>query len=223
MEATVPISKPIFSNQALARLLVPLVIEQLLLMTVGMADTMMVTTAGEAVVSGVSLVDSINVLIINVFSALSTGGTVVVAQYLGRKDSDNARLAAKQLIYVALIVSLSLMGLALLLREHILRLIFGDVSQEVMASALIYFLLTAAAYPFIAVYNAGAALFRAMGNSKVSMVNSLIVNAINITVNAVLIYGFGMGAAGAGIGTLVSRVAAAAIIGVMITRPTLPV
>ena len=107
MEATVPISKPIFSNQALARLLVPLVIEQLLLMTVGMADTMMVTTAGEAVVSGVSLVDSINVLIINVFSALSTGGTVVVAQYLGRKDSDNARLAAKQLIYVALIVSLS--------------------------------------------------------------------------------------------------------------------
>lgn len=125
MEATVPISKPIFSNQALARLLVPLVIEQLLLMTVGMADTMMVTTAGEAVVSGVSLVDSINVLIINVFSALSTGGTVVVAQYLGRKDSDNARLAAKQLIYVALIVSLSLMGLALLLREHILRLIFG--------------------------------------------------------------------------------------------------
>lgn len=223
MEATVPISKPIFSNQALARLLVPLVIEQLLLMTVGMADTMMVTTAGEAVVSGVSLVDSINVLIINVFSALSTGGTVVVAQYLGRKDSDNARLAAKQLIYVALIVSLSLMGLSLLLREHILRLIFGDVSQEVMASALIYFLLTAAAYPFIAVYNAGAALFRAMGNSNVSMVNSLIVNAINITVNAVLIYGFGMGAAGAGIGTLVSRVAAAAIIGVMITRPTLPV
>ena len=104
-----------------------------------------------------------------------------------------------------------------------MRLIFGDVSQEVMASALIYFLLTAAAYPFIAVYNAGAALFRAMGNSNVSMVNSLIVNAINITVNAVLIYGFGMGAAGAGIGTLVSRVAAAAIIGVMITRPTLPV
>lgn len=223
MAYTAQASTPIFTNQRLVRLMVPLVIEQLLLMTVGMADTMMVTTAGEAVVSGVSLVDSINILIINIFSALSTGGAVVVAQYLGRKEPENARSAAKQLLYVALIVSLFLMGAALLFRQHILRLLFGDISQAVMDSALIYFLLTAAAYPFIAIYNAGAALFRAMGNSKVSMVNSLIVNIINITVNAVLIYGFGMGSAGAGIGTLVSRIAAAVIIGAMITRPTLQV
>ncbi len=223
MESTARASAPIFTNQKLVRLIIPLVIEQLLLMTVGMADTMMVTTAGEAVVSGVSLVDNINILIINIFSALSTGGAVVVAQYLGRKEPENARSAAKQLLYVALIVSLFLMGAALLFRQHILRLLFGDISQAVMDSALIYFLLTAAAYPFIAVYNAGAALFRAMGNSKVSMVNSLIVNIINIAVNAVLIYGFGMGSAGAGVGTLVSRIAAAAIIGVMITRPSLQV
>lgn len=223
MESTAQISKPLFTNRDLTRLMIPLVIEQLLLMTVGMADTMMVTSAGEAVVSGVSLVDSINILIINIFSALSTGGAVVVAQYLGRRDPENARSAAKQLLYVALLAALLLMGAALLLREHILSLLFGSISQEVMDSALIYFLLTAAAYPFIAIYNAGAALFRAMGNSKVSMVNSLIVNLINIAVNAVLIYGFGMGAAGAGIGTLVSRIAAAVIIGVMITRPTLQV
>ena len=220
MEATAQKNSPLFTNQALVRLIVPLVIEQFLLMTVGMADTMMVTTAGEAVVSGVSLVDSINLLIINIFSALSTGGAVVVSQYLGRRDGENARAAAKQLLYVALLVGLGLMGIALLFREHILRLLFGGISQEIMDSALVYFLLTAAAYPFIAVYNAGAALFRAMGNSKVSMFNSLIVNIINITVNAVLIFGFDMGAAGAGIGTLVSRIAAAAIIGVMITRPT---
>ena len=223
MESAAQASKPLFTNQDLKRLMIPLVIEQLLLMTVGMADTMMVTTAGEAVVSGVSLVDGINILIINIFSALSTGGAVVVAQYLGRQEPENARSAAKQLLYVALLVSLVMMGAALLFREHILRLLFGSISQEVMDSALIYFLLTAAAYPFIAVYNAGAALFRAMGNSKVSMVNSLIVNLINIAVNAVLIYGFGMGAAGAGIGTLVSRIAAAVIIGVMITRPSLQV
>ena len=223
MESTAQAAAPIFTNQKLVRLIIPLVVEQLLLMTVGMADTMMVTTAGEAVVSGVSLVDNINILIINIFSALSTGGAVVVAQYLGRKEPENARSAAKQLLYVALIVSLFLMGAALLFRQHILRLLFGDISQAVMDSALIYFLLTAAAYPFIAVYNAGAALFRAMGNSKVSMVNSLIVNVINIAVNAVLIYGFGMGSAGAGVGTLVSRIAAAAIIGVMITRPSLQV
>ncbi|MDE7170639.1 MAG: MATE family efflux transporter [Oscillospiraceae bacterium] len=223
MESTAQTAKPLFTNRDLTRLMIPLVIEQLLLMTVGMADTMMVTTAGEAVVSGVSLVDGINILIINIFSALSTGGAVVVAQYLGRREPENARSAAKQLLYVALLAALFLMGAALLFREHILRLLFGSISQEVMDSALIYFLLTAAAYPFIAIYNAGAALFRAMGNSKVSMVNSLIVNLINIAVNAVLIYGFGMGAAGAGIGTLVSRIAAAVIIGMMITRPSLQV
>lgn len=223
MESTARASRPIFTNQDLVRLMIPLVIEQLLLMTVGMADIMMVTTAGEAVVSGVSLVDGINNLIINIFSALSTGGAVVVAQYLGRREPDSARSAAKQLLYAALLVALTLMGTALLLRSHILRLLFGDISQEVMDSALVYFLLTAAAYPFIAIYNAGAALFRAMGNSKVSMYNSLIVNIINVAVNAVLIYGFQMGAAGAGLGTLVSRVAAAVIIGVKIRRPTLPV
>jgi len=223
MESAAQAKKPLFTNQDLKQLMIPLVIEQFLLMTVGMADTMMVTTAGEAVVSGVSLVDNINILIINIFSALSTGGAVVVAQYLGRREPENARSAAKQLLYVALLASLFMMGTALLFREHILRLLFGSISQEVMDAALVYFLLTAAAYPFIAVYNAGAALFRAMGNSKVSMVNSLIVNVINIAVNALLIYGFGMGAAGAGIGTLTSRIAAAAIIGAMITRPTLQV
>jgi len=212
--------KPLFTNRQLARLMVPLVIEQLLLMTVGMADTMMVTSAGEAVVSGVSLVDNVNILIINIFSALSTGGAVVVSQYLGRREPESARSAAKQLLYVVLLVALALMAVGLAAREHILRLIFGDISQDVMDSALVYFLLTAAAYPFIAIYNAGAALFRAMGNSKVSMVNSLIVNVVNIVVNAVLIYGFDMGAAGAGIGTLVSRIVAAVIIGVMIVRPT---
>ena len=189
MELTKKISTPLFTNRDLVRLIIPMVIEQLLLMTVGMVDIMMVTSAGESVVSGVSLVDNINILIINIFSALSTGGAVVVAQYLGRREPENARSAAKQLLYAALLASLTLMGAALLFREYILRLLFGDISQEVMDSALIYFLLTAAAYPFIAVYNAGAALFRAMGNSKVSMVNSLIVNVINIAVNDLLIYG----------------------------------
>ena len=220
MEPKAQIQNPLFSRDTLVKLIVPLIIEQLLLMTVGMADTMMVTTAGEAVVSGVSLVDNINILIINIFSALSTGGAVVVSQYLGRQDVEKARSAAKQLLYVAVIAGVGLMAVALIFREHILRLIFGQISQEIMDSALIYFLLTAAAYPFIAIYNAGAALFRAMGNSKVSMFNSLIVNIVNISVNAILIYGFQMGSAGAGIGTLVSRIVAAAIIGIMITRPT---
>ena len=175
-------SSLLFSRDALLRLIIPLVIEQLLLMTVGMADTVMVTTSGEAAVSGVSLVDNINTLIIQVFSALSTGGAVVVSQYLGRQDTDNAKAASKQLLYAMCALSLLLMGAALVLRQHILALIFGRVEADVMENALVYFLLTATAYPFMGIYNAGAALFRAMGNSKVSMFCSLVVNVINITV-----------------------------------------
>lgn len=216
-------SNLLFSRDALIRLIVPLIIEQLLLMTVGMADTVMVTTAGEATVSGVSLVDNINTLIIQIFSALSTGGAVVVAQYLGRQETHSAKTAAKQLLYAMTGISVMLMILALIFRQHILSLIFGQVEPAVMDSALVYFLLTAAAYPFMGIYNAGAALFRAMGNSKVSMINSFIINVINILVNAILIFGFGMGAAGAGIGTLVSRIAAAVIIMVMLRHPGLTV
>lgn len=216
-------SNLLFSRDALIRLIVPLIIEQLLLMTVGMADTVMVTTAGEATVSGVSLVDNINTLIIQIFSALSTGGAVVVAQYLGRQEPHSAKTAAKQLLYAMTGISAVLMILALIFRQHILSLIFGQVEPAVMDSALVYFLLTAAAYPFMGIYNAGAALFRAMGNSKVSMINSFIINVINILVNAILIFGFGMGAAGAGIGTLVSRIAAAVIIMVMLRHPGLTV
>ena len=216
-------SNLLFSRDALIRLIIPLIIEQLLLMTVGMADTVKVTTAGEATVSGVSLVDNINTLIIQIFSALSTGGAVVVAQYLGRQETHSAKTAAKQLLYAMTGISVVLMILALIFRQHILSLIFGQVEPAVMDSALVYFLLTAAAYPFMGIYNAGAALFRAMGNSKVSMINSFIINVINILVNAILIFGFGMGAAGAGIGTLVSRIAAAAIIMVMLRHPGLTV
>lgn len=216
-------SNLLFSRDALIRLIVPLIIEQLLLMTVGMADTVMVTTAGEATVSGVSLVDNINTLIIQIFSALSTGGAVVVAQYLGRQETHSAKTAAKQLLYAMTGISVVLMILALIFRQHILSLIFGQVEPTVMDSALVYFLLTAAAYPFMGIYNAGAALFRAMGNSKVSMINSFIINVINILVNAILIFGFGMGAAGAGIGTLASRIAAAVIIMVMLRHPGLTV
>lgn len=211
--------QPLFSRNALVRLIIPLIIEQLLLMTVGMADTVMVTTAGEAAVSGVSLVDNINTLIIQIFSALSTGGAVVVSQYLGRQEVEQAKTASKQLLYTMCAVSVLLMTAALLFRQHILSLIFGRVEADVMSSALVYFLLTAAAYPFMGIYNAGVALFRAMGNSKISMFCSLIINLINIAVNAIFIFGFQFGAAGAGIGTLVSRIAAAVIIMALLNHP----
>jgi len=202
-------SQPLFDSGALKRLIIPLVIEQFLLMTVGMADTLMVNTAGQAAVSGVSLVDSLNLLLIQVFAALSTGGAVVVSQYLGRREQENARTAAKQLLYSVTAAACLLTLFALVFRQHLLTFLFGSIEDDIMDSALDYFIATALAYPFISVYNAGAALFRSMGNSKVSMFNSFLVNLVNITVNAILIYGFQMGALGAGIGTLVSRIVAA--------------
>ena len=212
--------RPLFSSTDLRRLILPLVVEQFLAIAIGMADTVMVTSVGEAAVSGVSLVDTISLLIIQVFSALATGGAVVASQYLGRQDECGACRAAKQLLYAVTGVALFLTGLCLLAREHLLFFIFGQIEPAVMDSALSYLLLTAASYPFLAIYNAGAALFRSMGNSKISMFASMVMNAVNVAGNAVFIYGFDMGAAGAGLGTLLSRVAAAAIMLILTCQPT---
>ena len=214
---------PLFSRDALVRLIVPLVIEQLLAMTIGMADTMMVTSVGEHAVSGVSLVDNISILLINVFSALATGGAVVAAQYLGNRDEPNACAAAKQLLYVITGLAAAMAAVCLLFRGPILRLIFGALDPDIMEAAMTYFLLTAISYPFLAAYNAGAALFRSMGNSKVSMFASLLMNLINIGLNAVLIFGAKIGVAGAGFGTLFSRLAGALLMTWLICQPHNPV
>ena len=199
----------LFSKEELRRLIVPLMIEQILAVTIGMADTMMVANVGEAAVSGVSLVDSINILLINIFSAMATGGAVVASQYIGRQDRQNACSAAKQLIYSSAFIALLLGLLALVGGEHLLRLVFGSVDADVMAYAETYFWLSALSYPFLAVYNAGAALFRSMSNSSISMKTSILMNIINIGGNALLIYGFGMGVVGAALATLIGRVFAA--------------
>lgn len=200
-----------FSNRALVRLLVPLIIEQLLAVTIGMADTVMVTSAGEAAVSGISLVDSINILFIQVFSALATGGAIITAQYLGRQERKNACTAAKQLLYATTALAVAVMAVALICHRFLLRLIFGNINPDVMENAIIYFQLSAVSYPFLAVYNAGAALFRSMGNSRVSTLVSFLMNVVNIGGNAVLIYGLHWGVAGAATASLVSRAMAAVV------------
>ena len=201
-----------FSARDLRRLILPLVVEQLLLVTVGMADTVMVSSVGQEAVSAISLVDAINLLLINVFSALGTGGAIVTAQYLGRGDEENASAAAKQLVYVVAAMASAVMAVCLLFNGGILRLLYGSVEPAVMEGARVYFYITALSYPFIGVYNAGAAVFRAMGNSRVSMACSALMNLINIGGNAILIYGAGIGVAGAAIPTLLSRAAAAVVI-----------
>ena len=210
--------QPMFSNQDLRRLIVPLVIEQVLSIAVGMIDVMMISAAGEAAVSGVSLVDMIAVVLINIFAALATGGAVVASQYMGARDTRNACAAAQQLVLASAMISLVITGLALAFQEPLLRLCFGAIEDDVMASALTYFTITALSYPFLAVYNACAALFRSMGNSRVSMVTSLWMNLINIGGNALLLYVFHMGVAGVALATLVSRIVAAAIMLVLILQ-----
>lgn len=202
----------LFSNKELAALIIPLIIEQLLAVLVGMADSIMVASVGEAAVSGVSLVDNIMVLLINIFAALATGGAVVAGQYLGQKREDNACKAANQLIWFILICSVIITAIVYSGSSFILHGVFGKIDADVMKSAKVYLLIVAASIPFIALYNGGAAVFRAMGNSKISMQVSIIMNIINVSGNAILIYGFHCGTEGVAIPTLVSRVVAAVLI-----------
>lgn len=210
----------LFSNRELANLIGPLVIEQLLAVLVGMADSIMVANVGEAAVSGVSLVDNIMILIINIFAALATGGAVVAGQYLGRKDEKSACKAATQLVWFVSLSAVAIMILVYFGKDIILNQVFGHITAEVKGHADIYLLIVTASIPFIALYNGGAAIFRAMGNSQVSMRVSLLMNAINVTGNAILVFGLRIGTAGVAIPTLISRMVAAIVITVLLCNQT---
>ena len=212
MTATAKSQGPLFTRRALFTLIWPLLLEQTLSVTMGMADTLMVAGVGEAAVSSVSLVDSLNILIIQILSALATGGAVIASQYLGRRDEENASRSAAQLYSVLGISTVAVGVVCMLLSRLILRIVFGSIDEDVMRFAQQYFLISAVSYPFIGLYNGGAALFRAQGNSRISMLASLVMNVINIAGNALLIYGFGMGVIGAALATLIGRVFAAVFI-----------
>ncbi len=213
----------LFSKSDLNRLIRPLIIEQLLAISVGMFDTMMISSLGDSAVSGVSLVDMINVLMINFFSALATGGAVICSHEIGlarvsqgKKDFSPARRSAKQLMAVLLVVSCFAAAICYFLRGQILSLVFGSEQQEVLKYAKIYFGISAISYPFIAVYNGFAALFRTMGNSRVTMITSAAVNLVNVGGNALFIYVFDYGVAGAAWSTTISRMLGMIILMVLI-------
>ena len=202
----------LFTNRQLLTLLWPLVIEQALEILVGMADTVMVSSVGEAAISGVSLVDMINQLIITLFGALATGGAVVTSQYLGAKRQGDAAKSAGQLVGLSALLGVSVAAFCLLTRTAQLRLFFGTITDDVMEACLVYFTITSLSFPFLALYNAGAAIFRSTGNSAVSMKVSVIVNAINFFGNAFCVFVLKMGVAGVAVPTLISRAVGAAII-----------
>lgn len=206
----------LFDNKALVALIIPLIIEQLLAILVGMADSIMIASVGEAAVSGVSLVDNIMVLLMNLFGALATGGAIVAGQYLGQKSEDEARKSANQLVWFVTFLAIIISVIVYVGHNLILHGVFGKIAPDVMKHAKTYLLIVAASIPFIALYNGGAAIFRTMGNSKVTMQVSIIMNIINVTGNAILIYGFHLQTEGVAIPTLVSRMVAAVMIIVLL-------
>lgn len=205
-------NKLLFDNRALFMLLVPIIVEQLLNSFMGMVDTMMVSTVGSEAISAVSLVDSFNNLIIQVFSAMATGAAIICSQYLGSGDEKASNRAARQVVLTVAVIALAVMLVCLIGRERMLRFIFGEVEDQVMSGCLVYFFITVVSYPFLALFSVGAALFRAGGNSRFPMKVSLLSNVLNIAGNAVLIYVFHWSVAGAALATLISRIFSMAVI-----------
>lgn len=213
----------LFSNKALWLLLFPLIVEQLLNSFMGMVDTMMVSNVGSTAISAVSLVDSINNLVVQMFSAMATGATIVCSQYLGRGDKEHTNKAARQVFITMLTISLSIMMIALLSKEWLLSTVFGQVEEEVMTNSLIYFTITAISYPFLGLFNAGSAFYRAGGNSRFPMKVSVISNILNVIGNAIFIFGMDMGVAGAALSTLISRVFCTLVIFYFLHKPKQPI
>jgi putative MATE family efflux protein len=209
----------LFTNRDLFRLFLPLVIEQFLEYLVGLTASILVAHVGEAAVSGVSLVEFVMALLISVFAALATGGAVVAGQYLGNQQRPQANAAANQLIWFAGVMGVVIMIAIYVFRGMLLHGLFGQISAEVYGHASIYLLFVAATIPFLAVYNATAAVFRTMGNSKLPMKIMLVMNVLNVALTAGLVHGLNLGTAGVAIPALLSRVGAALIILVLATNP----
>lgn len=208
---TLPKERQRFGNRELFALILPILVEQLLTMLVGIADTLMVSYAGEAAVSGVFLVNQLNNVFIFVFGAVASGGAVVASQYIGRNDRENGVAASSQLLMITVLISAFLMGISILFRSQILSLLCGRVEPDVMEASLTYLVISALSFPALAVYNSAAALFRSMGKTKAIMNISIVMNAINVIGNAIGIFVLQAGVVGVAVPSLVSRTFAAVI------------
>ncbi len=210
--------KHIFSNRKLLLLLIPIIAEQFLNSLMGMADSMMVSNVGSAALSGVSLVDSINNLVVQAFAAMATGGVIICSTYVGQKDMKRANEAATQVLLVSGGLSLFIMLVCLLFRVQLLSLIFGKIEADVMRAAGIYFLLSILSYPGIALSAAGGAIFRAQSNTRLPMNVAIVSNILNVAGNALFIFGFKMGVLGAALATLLSRLFSAIVLLALLRR-----
>ncbi len=208
----------LFSNRDLMLLIAPLLIEQLLMIIVGFADTIMVSSVGEAAVSGVSLVDTVMVLLIDIFMALGTGGAVIAGQAIGRKQPDTANHAAHQMLILTISGGILVAVSVFFVRGWLISTLYAGIAPEVAQDCMTYITIVLFSIPCIALMSACSALFRTMGDSRTPMCVSMLMNIINITGNATLIYGFHRGVEGVAIPTLVSRFVASIVIFTLLTR-----
>ncbi|MFQ7650859.1 MAG: MATE family efflux transporter [Roseburia hominis] len=209
----------LFSEKDLRKLIIPLILEQTLAITVGMADTMMISSAGEAAVSGVSLVDMFNNLIISVLAALATGGAVVTSQCIGAGRREEACRSARQLVFTEAAITIGISVLVLLFHRQILGLFFGQIEADVMQNAIIYLIISVFSFPLLAVYDSCAALYRSMGNAQITLKISLLMNVINVVGNAIGVYVLKLGVAGVAIPSLVSRGVAGVVLFTLLHNP----
>ncbi len=208
-----------FSDSGLKKLIFPLIVEQILLMAVGLADTMMVSKVGETAISGVALVDMINNLIIIILAAISTGGTIVVSQYMGNNNRKKADMSASQLVTLTFLMSIILSILCIFFHKVLLNLLFGSIETEVMDAAIIYFLVSSLSFPFLGLYNSSAALYRVMGKTGITMRISILINILNVIGNAVGVFILKAGVLGVAVPSLVSRMIGALIILILALNP----
>lgn len=201
-----------FSKKQIFNILWPLLVEQLLTVLVGMIDVLMVASLGEDAVSGVALVDSLNLLFIQMLFALTAAGTVAAARFFGARDYERLGKTFGQLLFITVSFTAVIMIIMVIGRRAILGFLFGKIEAEVMDNALIYMVYTAISIPFLAGFNSGSAMFRAVGNTRISMLISMFMNGLNIVGNAICIFGLGMGVEGVAIPTLISRASAAVLI-----------
>ena len=209
----------LFSKKDLRKLIIPLILEQTLAITVGMADTMMISSAGEAAVSGVSLVDMFNNLIISGLAALATGGAVVTSQCIGAGRREEACRSARQLVFTEAAITIGISVLVLLFHRQILGLFFGQIEADVMQNAIIYLIISVFSFPLLAVYDSCAALYRSMGNAQITLKISLLMNVINVVGNAIGVYVLKLGVAGVAIPSLVSRGVAGVVLFTLLHNP----
>lgn len=210
--------KMLFSNESLKKMIVPLFMEQLLVLLVGIADTLIVSYVGETAVSGVSLVNQFNTIFIYLFTALASGGAVVISQYIGRQEKDHAGEAASQLLLFSTLFSVFIAVIVLIGNKSMLNLLFGKVDKPVMDACITYLKISAYSYPALAVYNAGAAVYRSMGKTNVTMYLSVISNIINVVGNIIGVFILNAGVAGVAWPSFIARMFSAIIITILCFR-----